>query len=272
MIQNVGLKRDRIDKFYTCAAAVAFCMNLVKKHVTIDAVRDLVIEPSAGNGSFISAIKSLSSRCEFYDLAPEHPDVLAQDYLEFAFMGGCKRVHVIGNPPFGRQSSCAIKFIKKSCSFCDTVSFILPKSFKKTSLQRAFPQSFHLVCEADLPDDSFLVDGATHDVPCVFQIWEKRECDRAVVEKMMPEGFEFVNESDTHDISFRRVGVNAGTISQGDKKSVQSHYFIRFTNGLSVDANIARLTVIKYDFNNTVGPKSISKQELISEFNPLLRV
>ena len=29
--------------------------------------------------------------------------------------------------------------------------------------------------------------------------------------------------------------------------------------------------LIKYDFNNTVGPKSISKQELIFKFNPLLK-
>jgi hypothetical protein len=31
-----------------------------------------------------------------------------------------------------------------------------------------------------------------------------------------------------------------------------------------------KLSTIIYDFNNTVGPKSISKQELIFKFNPLL--
>ena len=50
-----------------------------------------------------------------------------------------KNIHIIGNPPFGRQSSLAIKFIKKSCEFCDTLSFILPKSFKKESLKKHFP-------------------------------------------------------------------------------------------------------------------------------------
>jgi hypothetical protein len=44
-------------------------------------------------------------------------------------------IHIIGNPPFGRQSSTAIKFIKKSCLFCNSLSFILPKSFKKDSLK-----------------------------------------------------------------------------------------------------------------------------------------
>jgi hypothetical protein len=33
---------------------------------------------------------------------------------------------------------------------------------------------------------------------------------------------------------------------------------------------IKRISNIQYEFDNTVGPRSISKQELISKFNPLL--
>jgi hypothetical protein len=39
---------------------------------------------------------------------------------------------------------------------------------------------------------------------------------------------------------------------------------------LSADENIKKLKEIKFDFNNTVGPKSISKPELITEFNRLI--
>lgn len=53
-----------------------------------------------------------------------------------------------------------------------------------------------------------------------------------------------------------------------DNKSFQSHYFITFTNNKIIDENIEKL--IKFNFDNTVGPKSISKQELIEEFNKLL--
>ena len=84
-------------------------------------------------------------------------------------------------------------------------------------------------------------------------------------------GFVFVKKEETPDISFRRVGVNAGIIDENiDEKSIQSHYFIKFTNGKSKKNNIKHLSTITYDFNNTVGPKSISKQELITQFNPLL--
>jgi hypothetical protein len=84
-------------------------------------------------------------------------------------------------------------------------------------------------------------------------------------------GIVFVEKTENPDISFRRVGVNAGTIdTKIDEKSIQSHYFIKFTNGKSITDNINKLSTITYDFNNTVGPKSISKQELIFKFNPLL--
>ena len=88
-----------------------------------------------------------------------------------------------------------------------------------------------------------------------------------VNEKLEPINFRFVEKTENPDISFRRVGVNAGTIDINiDEKSIQSHYFIKFTNGKSISDNITQLSKITYGFNNTVGPKSISKQELIKEF------
>lgn len=55
-------------------------------------------------------------------------------------------------------------------------------------------------------------------------------------------------------------------------KNIQSHYFIKFTNEKSINENIDRLSKINYEFNNTLGPRSISKQELIYKFNPLLKL
>jgi len=86
-----------------------------------------------------------------------------------------------------------------------------------------------------------------------------------------PNNFEFVKKSDNPDISFRRVGVNAGKIMLDiEDKSIQSHYFIKFTNELSLKQNLKKINTIKFDGNNTVGPKSISKQELIQKFNDVL--
>lgn len=231
--QTKGLKRNTIDKYYTKDNIVKLCLENVKKYVDISTTDDIIIEPSAGNGSFIPGIKEMSKKCIFYDIDPEHSEIVKQDYLKLDAnaTNANAKIHAIGNPPFGRQSSTAIQFIKKSCSFCDSISFILPKSFKKDSLKKAFPLHFHLVFETDLPDKSFLVDGIEHTVPCIFQIWLKKSHNREVKDIVEPIHFTFVKNTENPDISFRRVGVNAGTIDTNTiDKSVQSHYFIKITN------------------------------------------
>jgi len=273
--QKTGLKRNTIDKYYTKNTVVEQCIVSIQKHIKI-LKDDLIIEPSAGNGSFIERIKSLSPNCRFYDLEPENEEITKQDFLEFDYSElkkTYKNIHIIGNPPFGRQSSLAIKFIKKCCEFSTSISFILPKSFKKDSMKKYFLNNFHLIYEIDLADNSFLVNNVECNVPCVFQIWQYKDEIREQINKIEPINFTFVEKSGNPDISFRRVGVNAGTISKEiDDKSAQSHYFIKFTNGSikTIDTNIEKLKSIKFDFNNTVGPKSISKPELINEFNKYL--
>jgi hypothetical protein len=102
----------------------------------------------------------------------------------------------------------------------------------------------------------------------VFQIWEKREEKREITKKLVPHGYAFVNKHETPDISFRRVGVYAGKISKEiEDKSEQSHYFIKFDEKIS-DEFYNILSNIQFDCkDHTVGPKSISKQELMSKYN-----
>lgn len=271
--QTKGLKRNTIDKYYTKPNVVKQCIELVKKYINISD-NDLVIEPSAGNGSFIENIKELSSNYRFYDLEPEHDEIYKQDFLKFDYKKlkqEYTNIHIIGNPPFGRQASLAIKFIKKCCLFSNSISFILPKSFKKDSMKKSFEKHYHLIYEMDLSEKSFLVNGVESDVPCVFQIWQYKEEIRKKMDKKTPLNFKFVGQKDCPDISFRRVGVNAGVImKEVNDKSFQSHYFIKFTNNKTIDENIKTLDDINFEFNNTVGSKSISKPELIDEFNKLL--
>jgi len=268
--QDTGLKRDTTDKYYTKLDIVEDCKVQIEKHINIKE-NDLIIEPSAGDGSFIKIIKELTKNHKFYDLIPENKEIIKQDFLLLdidKIIQPYKKIHIIGNPPFGRQSSLAIQFIKKCCEFADTISFILPKSFKKDSNKAKFDKFFHLIYEKDLPENSFSVNGDDCDVPCVFQIWKKKKTERIIPDKIEPKNFKFVDKTEHHDISFRRVGVYAGKIEEEtNDKSTQSHYFIKFTNNKSVNDNIKLLEKINFDFNNTVGPKSISKQELIKEFN-----
>jgi hypothetical protein len=276
MEQNTGLLRNTVDKYYTNKDVVSECMNFISTYIDFNKKDDLFIEPSAGNGSFIPYIKQISGNHIFYDIEPDHEDVIQQDYLSFDYESitsnkSYNQIHIVGNPPFGRQSSLAIKFIKKSALYGDTMSFILPKSFKKDSLKKHFPLNFHLAFEYDIPDNAFNVNNVTYNVPCVFQIWIKKDSNRVVPNKLLPNNFKFVKKDDDHDISFTRVGINAGNIDTvTDAKSIQSHYFIKF-NKVLTDSVYKNIRNIQYDCkNNTVGPKSISKQELIKEFNDII--
>jgi len=281
--KSTGLKRDIIDKFYTTEATVNKCMSLVRKHIVIED-NDLCIEPSAGDGSFIKLIKRMFKNYIFYDIKPDHKEIIEKDYL--CIDENCKKcneynkiknqnynkIHIIGNPPFGRQSSLAIKFIKTSSKFCDSISFILPKSFKKDSLKSHIDSHFHLKYECELPDDAFTVNNEKYNVPCVFQIWVKEENPRIIPLKLSPNKYSFVKKDENPDISFRRVGINAGKTHNTDidKKSIQSHYFIKFDEPLS-DELYKKIELIDFTSkNDTVGPRSISKQELIKEFNKII--
>jgi predicted RNA methylase len=261
-----------LDKFYTNQETVVKCIDLFKKHIEYN-YNDLIIEPSAGNGAFIEHIKLLGTDTLFYDISPEHPEIITQDFLKLNYKRSdvSREVHVFGNPPFGKQSSLAIKFIKKAAEFADTISFILPKSFKKDSLKKRIPLNFHMVLEEDTNGFIIKQNGIfkKHNVPCVFQIWIKKDYYRIIASIAIPNGFYFNKENP--DISLRRVGSNAGNVSTYNinLKSIQSHYFIKFDH-----FNEKLLDKLKHlhieQANYTTGPKSISKSELIPILNSII--
>ena len=70
----------------------------------------------------------------------------------------------------------------------------------------------HLIYEIDLLENSFLVNDIESDVPCVFQIWQRKEEIRKDIDKKTQLHFTFVKKEYSPDISFSRVGVNTETI------------------------------------------------------------
>lgn len=82
--QKKGLKRNTIDKYYTKNIVVDLCINHFKKYIQIN-YNDLIIEPSAGNGSFISSIKLITNNFKFYDIEPDNDEIIKQDYLLYNY-------------------------------------------------------------------------------------------------------------------------------------------------------------------------------------------
>ena len=261
-----GLNRNNNEKYYTNSEVSKQCIDFFMSIVKPD-INDIIIEPSAGSGSFSDHLRDIFPNLFCYDLYPEKSYILKQNYLEFT-MSECvaEPVHVIGNPPFGRQSSLVRKFIKKSMEFASSISFILPRSFKKQSMQKAFSLDFHLEFEIDLPKNSFSLNGEVHDVPCIFQIWKKYTHLRQVVPPSKPDSFNFVKKTNLDiDFSITRVGGCAGRLNEEyESCSASSNYFIKLNDTIDKNKFKEMYKTIQFLDNNTVGPKSISKSELIN--------
>jgi hypothetical protein len=266
-MKRTGLRRNPIDKYYTNPRVAKLCYQLVKRHLKIKKT-DLVIEPAAGSGAFIPYIRKLSRHHLFLDIKPDHEKITKQNFLTYKIHEHLRRrLHIFGNPPFGRKSSTAIKFIKHSAALnASSISFILPRSFKKPSLQKSFPLQYHLVFQIDLPENSFIFNNNPYDVPCVFQIWEKRDYNRKATMKQRPKSwYEFVKRPDC-TIAIRRVGFSVGSVKQCSQTDNQNtHWFIKIHKR---DLNkIDILNKIRFDKDKNTGAYSISKQEIITKYN-----
>lgn len=273
------LEKDK-EKYYTNQKCVDMCIENIKKLGFINE-NDIIIEPSAGNGSFIDHILKLVNESYYFDIDPENELITQQDFLQLDLNSTFSQntnFHFIGNPPFGRQSSLAIKFIKHICKFDKTKSicFILPKSFKKISMQKYIPLNYHLLFEKNVSDDKYFnLNGNDINIPCVFQIWYNKIDELRYVPEILEEkGYTFIKKEEIcfdKTISLRRVGISAGEIyfENLSSKSFQSHHFIRFNNKNNYTRIINNIDNIKNDFihDNTTGPRSLSKQDIIFVLN-----
>ncbi|WP_396189995.1 hypothetical protein [Flavobacterium sp.] len=259
-----------MDKFYTKPEIARKCCEIILKHKLINAEKDLIIEPSAGAGSFIGPIKNVlrAKHSIFYDIAPAHKKIKKQNFLTLIPYTK-RRVHIVGNPPFGFRGSLAIKFIKKASTFCDTFSFILPRSFKKPSMKKSVPSNFCLICTHMLPKYSFIKDGLPYDVPCVFQIWKKSKGQKYIMKTLRPVGYTFARTGLNADFAVRRVGFNAGKISQYNLEVLNknTHYFVKLNDTYDLEKIKDIESRSKKD---VAGPYSISKREIIRKLNIFL--
>ena len=174
-------KTNELDKFYTAPHLASKCVDEFNEHVNI-CDGDVVIEPSAGDGSFARFFWTKESlQFDAYDLAPEHSDIKKQDFLEFDLSAkyGTRGLHFVGNPPFGHQASLAIKFINQMTSQKNTksISLVLPASCGRNSFKdKHIPYNYHLVHENYC--DEFIENGEKKSIRCVYQIWVKMESER----------------------------------------------------------------------------------------------
>lgn len=250
------VREEGLDKFYTLPVYSKKYIDKVFELYDIS-TWDLIIEPSAGNGSFLNQIPS--DKKVGMDIAPEHPAIIKQDFFHYTPLHyhytNQSNILVIGNPPFGRVSSLAIKFFNHAAKWANVIAFIIPRTFRRISVQNKLNDQFHLVYDEEIPNKPCCFSPPMA-VKCCFQIWEKKQIKRSII--LLP-----TKHNDWEFLPFGPIDSN------GQPTPPQNADFAMRAYG-------GKIGEIKTDDLHELRPKSwhwiksnIEKKELISTFNQL---
>jgi hypothetical protein len=257
-------QKSNFDQFYTTENTAKKCYSAIWDIYNKDDF-DIFLEPSAGSGSFFNLFP-VKKRIGL-DIDPKTEEIKKQDFFKYEAPVDDGYIITIGNPPFGRICSLAIKFFNTAAKFSEVIAFIIPKTFQKQSLQNKLDQNFHLRYNIDIPRNSFVLNGEPYNVPCCFQIWEKSQHKREINKVILDNNLFSFEKKDAADMAIRRVGGRAGKAQINNiNLSKSTHYFLNINN-----KKISTLSFIdiinEIDFsdivNSTAGVRSLSKPELI---------
>jgi predicted RNA methylase len=265
----VKTRSELLDQYYTKRPIAKELYEITVSFLNENNIEfDCWLEPAAGDGAFFELLPP-DSRLGI-DIDARLDEIIEDNFftIDIKEFRGLRYV-AIGNPPFGKNATLAIRFFNRCADMCEVVAFIVPRTFKKPSVINRLHPCFHKMFEKELPDNSFEIEGIEKTVPCVFQIWVKRPDDRLRIRchRCHPD-LEFLPPDRLHEatILFQRVGGGAGTFKdpgEGSGYSWKSNYHIRCS---TATARVLRTIVewpSKYD---TAGNPSISKSDLIEAY------
>jgi hypothetical protein len=261
-----------LDKFYTNPDIAEKCLESVGSMYKWSDW-DLVIEPSAGNGSFLTRIPT--NKKLGIDISPEHADVMKQDFLTYAPPSDTGNILVVGNPPFGRVSSLAIKFFNHASKWADVIAFIIPRTFRRISVHNKLNTNFHLVFDEEIPMEPCSFNPSMM-AKCCFQIWEKRETARSIVElstthpdwQFLSFGPKDTNGQPTPpkdpDFAIRAYGGKCGEIVDSGLEDLRPKSWHWVKSAIDKNVLIERFKTLDYTLSiDTARQNSIGRGELV---------
>ena len=182
-----------LDQFYTKPEAVDRVLPLIDCSLF-----DYVVEPSAGAGDFLRRLPK-ATRVGI-DLEPADPEIKKGDFFDFK-PATTENVLTIGNPPFGKNSSLAVKFFNHAASFSDFIAFIVPRTFRKPSIINRLHQNFHLTKELILPLNSFYTpEGEDYEVDIDGESYTPQEVSALILGKIKRDAEEYLGEEVTEAV------------------------------------------------------------------------
>lgn len=255
--QEAGVEADQ---FFTQPRVAARFAQWVKQLPFFTDV-SRIIEPAAGAKDVAQHFPGI----EMYDLFPQSDDITQQDFLQSSFEPSPGTL-VVMNPPYGKSSDLAIQFFNKAASFADYIAMIVPRTFRRSSIQNRLAQTHHLVDEYVLPRNSFYLpaeggDMKPYDVPAVAQAWERREGKREIEQpRRTSQHFAFVRPEQA-DFAFRRKGRRAGQVTEVEGTNPNSFFYIQ--GGPDVRQAFQNVDWSQMG-HDVMGARSISQPEIIT--------
>jgi hypothetical protein len=270
------VREDKLDKFYTIPACSKRCINIVSNLYDINKW-DLIVEPSAGNGSFLNQIPS--NKKIGIDILPEQTDIIKKDFFDYIPIPEQEHANilVIGNPPFGRVSSLAVKFFNHSAKFANVIAFIIPKTFRKISIQNKLALTFHLVYDEDIPNKPCCFEPPMM-VKCCFQVWERHSVMRDKIDVATTHAdWEFLKFGPTDnngqptppvdgaDFAIRAYGGKIGEIKINELNDLRPKSWHWIKSKINKSELIYRFSQLDYsNSENTARQNSMGRGEIVS--------
>ena len=258
-----------MDQFYTNYNIASKYFDIFKSNVDVNKF-DIILEPSAGTGAFFKLLPK--DKRQGIDLDPKYKEVIKMNF--FDFKSEEKKYIVIGNPPFGRGCSTAIKFFNHAAKFADIIAFIIPRTFKRISVQNKLDMNFHLIYSDDLPMKPCPFTPNI-GAKCCFQIWEKRVIPR--VKNVLPRthtDFKFLamgpkdkkkqpTPPKNADFAMKAYGSNCGKIVTDKLETLRPKSWHWFKSDNAVDL-IEKFKQLDFSISkDTVRQDSIGRAEVV---------
>jgi hypothetical protein len=266
------IRKEGLDKFYTNDNISEKCLKTIEK-IYKWSEWELVIEPSAGNGSFFKKIP-INKKIGI-DISPDDNDIIKQDFLTYYPDNNIKKILIVGNPPFGKGSSLAIKFFNHAAKWGNVIAFIIPRTFRRISIQNKLNINFHLILDDDIPINpcSFTPNMM---VKCCFQIWEKKENKREKVKlETKHKDWQFIGfgpkdekgqPTPPKDVDFviRAYGGKCGEIIDTNFELLRPKSWHWIKSNIDINILIKRFKNLDYSLSlNTARQNSIGMGELV---------
>lgn len=258
-----------MNQFYTKTNVSNNMYAILNNKIDLNSF-DILLEPSAGTGSFFKLMNK--NKRVGIDLEPKCDGVKKCNFFDYTFIPN-KKYAVIGNPPFGKRCSTAIKFFNRSAMYADLIAFIIPRTFKRVSVQNRLNLYFELIHSIDLPTKPCCFEPKMK-AKCCFQIWIRRTKPRKITRLTKKhKDFDFIKlgRKDENNQPTKPVEAHFGIVAYGgecgritfdDSMCAKNCHWIK--SNIDIDLLIKRFNSLDYSISkDTVRQNSIGRGELV---------